>query len=189
VVGLGGTVLVLKLRPRPEPASDLQREIQRWEEAVDESPQDDWSHAGLGMALLVAGRDGDATAEFEQAVALNAKNWVALYQLGLLTRDSDPIRAEGLLEDAARYAPRTSKSAPLVALGNMALGRGDAEAARSAFRRAVADSPFLIDPHVGLARALEELGDEKGALEQYREAARYDPNNRQVNEAIDRLEG
>ena len=189
VVGLGGTVLVVKLRPQSEPASDLQREIQQWEAAVDEAPGNDWAHAGLGMALLVAGRDGDASTEFEQALTLNAKNWVALYQLGLLTRESDPVRAADLLEQAARYAPRSSKSAPLVALGNIALARGDAEEARSVFRRAIADAPFLIDPHVGLARALEQLGDAKDALEQYREAARYDPNNPQVNEAIDKLEG
>ena len=189
VVGLGGSVLVIKLRPRSEPASDMQREIERWQSAVDEAPEDDWAHAGLGMALLVAGRDGEASQEFEEALVWNARNWVALYQLGLIERSSDRVRAADLLERAARYAPRTSKSGPLIALGNLELADGDAEQARGIFRRAIADSPFLIDPHVGLAKALEALGDAEGALEQYMEAARYDPSNPDVIDAIDRLGG
>jgi len=189
VLGLGGAVLAVKLRPAGPPATAAERDLAAWRQAVIADPKDDWSRAGLGLALLDAGRDDEARQAFEEALKLNGQNWVALFQLGLLVEDTDPTRAVGLLDRAAGYAPRTSKAGPLVAEGDLLMDAGDPEGAKSAYRRAIADVPFLFDAHFGLGRALEALGDEEGALKEYREAARFDPSNQDVVEAIARLEG
>ncbi len=76
-----------------------------------------------------------------------------------------------------------------MALGDLQLEEGDALNAKKAYRQAIADTPFLYDAHLGLARALEALGDEKGALQRYREAARFYPDSPEVAEAIARLQG
>ncbi len=189
VLGLGGAVVAVKLRPTGPPATAVEQDLTRWEQAVLADPKDDWNRAGLGLALLEAGREGEAQRAFEEALKLNADNWVAAYQLGLIVAGETPDRALDLLLHAARFAPRTNKAAPLVAAGDLMLGRGDAEGAKEAFKRAVADVPFLFDAHLGLAKALEALGDRKGALTHYEEAARYDPSNQAVAEAIARLKG
>jgi cytochrome c-type biogenesis protein CcmH/NrfG len=55
------------------------------------------------------------------------------------------------------------------------------------FRRAIVDAPFILEAHQGLGEALEALGDAEGALAQYEEALRFDPDNPQLLEAVERL--
>ncbi|MBI4728859.1 MAG: tetratricopeptide repeat protein [Acidobacteria bacterium] len=188
VMGLGAAVVALRVRVPPAPSSKVERDLQVWEGRVHTDPKDDSARVGLGIALLGAGRTADARRALEEALRLNPDNWMALFRLGLLVRESDPERATAMLARAGAAAPRSSKALPFIALGELELARGEAREARQAFEAAVADSPYLIDARVGLARALEALGDERGALEQYREAARYDPSNKQVESAIARLE-
>jgi tetratricopeptide (TPR) repeat protein len=184
VLGLGGAVLAVKLRPEPTPTAAVERNLERWRDAVAADPKSDTAHTGLGLALLDEGDAGDAREEFETAVHLNAKNWMAAFQLGLLLRATEPRRAEELLARASRLAPPTDRVAPLIAEGDLLIDRGDALAARRAYERAIGDSPFIIEAHTGLARALEALGDPKGALREYRRAARFAPNDTDIAEAI-----
>ncbi len=189
VLGLGGAVLAVRLRPTGPPRTAVERDLAAWRQAVAAAPRDDRARTGLGLALLEAGRVAEARRAFEEALELNPENWMALFQLGLLEAERNPERAVRLLDRAARLAPRSSKAGPLVAEGDLLLKMGDPEGARAAYRRAIADVPFLFDAHLGLARALEALGEPERALEEYREAARFDPTDREVREAIDRLEG
>lgn len=187
VLGLGGAVLALKLRPERTPTTASERSIQQWRDAVAEDPKSDTAHTGLGLALLDAGDDEGARAEFETAIELNDKNWMAPFQLGVLLRESAPGRAAELLGRASRLAPPTDRVAPLIAEGDVLLDQGDAVGAKRAYERAIGDSPFIIEAHVGLARALEALGDPKGALKEYRRAATFDPTDTAITNAIARL--
>jgi tetratricopeptide (TPR) repeat protein len=189
VLALGGAVVAIRLRPEGAPSTKAERDISMAEQQVQADPQDEWAHVGLGIALQETGRDAEAKQAFEDALALNPHNWRALFELGLIAMPTDPERAMVLLAKAAKYAPRTSRAAAFVALGDLEMQAGDFEAARKAYRGAVADIPYLFDARVGLAKALEALGDEKGALEQYQEAIRYDPGNQEVTDAIARLQG
>lgn len=188
VLALGGAVVAVKLRggDEPPPASPVEA-LAELEAAVRADPKDDVARTALGLAYLEAGRPAEARRAFEAAVRLNDRNWVAAYQLGLLVRGEDPDRAVALLTDAAKRAPRMSKAGPLVALGDLLMDQGRAAEARDAYRRAVADVPYLLDAHLGLARALEALGDLDAALREYEEAARFDPQNAEIAEAIRRL--
>jgi tetratricopeptide (TPR) repeat protein len=188
VLGLGGALVVVKLRPKPLPTNAVDRGVTQWEQAVAADPESDSAQTGYGLALLDAGRTDDARQAFEKAVSLNEKNWVALLQLGVIVKADDPARAVDLLDRSAKYAPRQSKAVPLVALGDVYMATGDAESAKDAYRRAIADVPYLFDPHLGLARALEALGDTKGALKEYQEALRYDPDSEEAADAVARLQ-
>jgi Flp pilus assembly protein TadD len=187
VLGLGGAVLAVKLRPEPTPTAPADRALDQWQRAVEQDPKSDTAQTGLGLALLDAGDLDGAREHFELAVSLNDKNWMARFQLGVLIRDDTPGRALALLGRAARLAPHTEKVGPLVAQGELLLARGDARGAETAFRRAIGDSPFIIDAHLGLAKALDALDDREGALKEYRKAAEFDPGNREIADAIDRL--
>lgn len=186
---LGGAVLAIKLRPEPLPASSAQRNLIAWQDAVEADPKSDTAHTGLGIAYVQLGRTSDARGEFVQALRINPRNNVALYQLGLLVKPSDPERAVELLEQAARYSPDGEKAAPLVIEGDVLMSLEDYEGARGAYARAITDFPYLFDAHFGLGSALEALGETKGAIREYKEAARFDPGNQQVADAVARLQG
>ncbi len=191
VLSLGVLVVAVRLRgseAAPPPATP-EAALQELRAAVEEHPEDPAAWTALGLKAVEAGRTSEALRAFERALDLDERNWVAAFQLGVLQRGEDPARAAELLERAAKLAPRLSKAGPLVALGELRLEQGDAEAARDAFQRAIADVPYLLDAHLGLARALETLGDERGALKAYERAARFDPTNPEIRAAIERLRG
>ena len=189
VIGLGGAVIAIKLRPEPIPTDSVHREIALWQDAVAANQDSAQAHTGLGMAFLGAGQDDDAQTEFERAIALDPKSWMASFQLGLLMKAADPQRAIKLLSTAARTAPEMDKVAPLIALGDFMLGRHRATEAAAAYRRAIVYYPFTFDGHFGLAQALEAQGERKAALKEYEEAKRFDPNNPDVAKAIARVSG
>lgn len=189
VLALGGAIVVVKLRPQAVPTTAIDRNIELWQRAVISAPKDDQARVGLGMALLDAGRISEARVAFEEALELNDQNWTALLQLGLLTLEEDPDAALTYLDRSAQAAPTGNKSLPLVARGDYLLDQGDPKGARFAYEAATVDMPFLFDAHFGLGRALEELGDKKGALREYREAARFDPENQAIADAIAQLKG
>lgn len=188
VLLLGGAILAMKLRPEPVPTNALERDVYSWRQATEQRPDDDQAHTGLGLALIQVGRDGEALGAFERAIEINDENWVALMQVGVLVSDDDPARATDLLARSAEFAPDGSKTLPLVAQGDLLVVAGDLEGARRAYQLAIVDSPFIVEAHLGLAKVLEQTGDPKGALQEYREAARFDPGNPDIEAAIERLE-
>jgi tetratricopeptide (TPR) repeat protein len=187
VLGLGGAILVIKLKPAELSTNATDRTIEVWRQVVAKTPEDDRARVGLGLALLEAGRPDEARGEFEEAIRLNEENWVALMQLGLLVQEEQPEQTVELLNESAEFAPSGDKVAPLVYLGDLMMEQGDLKAAKKAYAAAVGDSEITFDAHLGLARALEALGDDEGALVEYQEAARFNPSDPELIDAIDRL--
>jgi tetratricopeptide (TPR) repeat protein len=187
VLGLGAAVVVLKLKPADLPTTATERNVEKWRRETIANPDSDSARVGLGLALLEAGDEGEAQDVFEEALQLNPRNWTALLQLGVLASDGSPGKALGLLERAAKNAPAGSAAVPLIAQGDLLMSLERFDEAATAYRAANSDVPYLFDGHLGLAKALEQLGDRKGALTEYREAARFDPTNQDVAAAIARL--
>ncbi|GBE22411.1 MAG TPA: tetratricopeptide repeat protein [Actinobacteria bacterium] len=188
VLGLGAVTVALQLRPERAPATAAERDIAIWKARLDENPSA-WAHTGLGLAYLDAGDETAATEAFHDALELNPNDWMALFQLGLLVKDTDPDTAVDYLSRSGDVAPRSQGVAPLVALGDLLLARGDAAGAKAAFERAISDYPFDFSSHFGLGQALEQLGDVAGALEQYQRAADFNPDSAEALDAIERLGG
>lgn len=188
VMVLGGAVLVVKLRPDSSAPSIQERSISTWEDAVDADPTSDVAQTGLGMALLEIGRVGDAEEAFRAALELNDGNWMANFQLGLLLRDSNPDRTLVLFKKAAANATPENKAVVMLATGDVLFEDGRARAAVKAYRESIANASFIFDSHLGLAKALEELGNTEDALAEYREAGRFAPGHPEIEAAIERLE-
>lgn len=189
VLALGGAVVAIRLRPEPLPENSIDRSVVQWQQTVDDNPKDSRAYTGLGLALLDADRTAEAQEAFRQAISLDESAWLAKFQMGLLVADTDPDRALELFASAAKLAPDQEAVAPLIASGDLLLELGEPARARDAYKRSLAVNPFVIDGHYGLGAAYEDLGQEKAALSEYREAARFDPNNEAVAEAIERLGG
>jgi tetratricopeptide (TPR) repeat protein len=188
VLGLGGAVIAVRLRPEPLPTNSVDREVAIWQAAVEEDPDSSEARTGLGFALIAAGRPQEARAALEEAIELDAKNWSALFQLALLVRDEDPDRSVELLTRSVKLAPRTQKAPVAVAWGDLLMELDDPEGAGKAYRVAIADAPYVIEAHVGMARVFEAQGDLEAALAEYRYAARFAPNDTQLAQEIERLE-
>ncbi|NOY56871.1 MAG: tetratricopeptide repeat protein [Actinobacteria bacterium] len=188
VLGLGAVTVVLQLRPEKPPATAAARDAAIWQARIDEKPSA-WAHTGLGLTYLDAGDETAAAKAFHDALELDPNDWMALFQLGLLARDTDPDTAIDYLNRSADAAPRSRAFAPLVALGDFLLARGDASGAKVAYENAISDFPFDFSSHFGLGQALEQLGDTAGALEQYRRAADFNPDSEEALDAIRRLGG
>jgi tetratricopeptide (TPR) repeat protein len=187
VLALGGAVVALKLRPETLPSGSIARAVASWEQVVAENPEDSGAQTGLGLALLDAGRAAEAQAAFEEALSLNEENWVAMLQLAILMQDADPDRAVELLGTAVKAANRTEKVQPAVTLGDLQMSLGNVDEAVDAYRIAVADAPFVIEGHLGLAKAYEELGENEKAVKEYRSAARFAPDHPDVVAGLERL--
>lgn len=188
VMALGAAVLVVKLRPDSSAPSKTEQTLNLWEQAVEEDPESADAHTGFGMALLQTGRVDEAKAEFEEALRLNANNWMANFQLGLLLRETDPDRALTLLQASAKEAATEDKAVVLIATGDFLLKQGDAEGARDAYQRSIANLPYLFDSHYGLAQAFEQLGERRQAIKEYEAALRFAPGDERITEALDRLQ-
>jgi len=189
VLLLGGAVLAVKLRPDTGPLTTQEQTLQSWQQAVEQTPDSDTAQTGLGLALLDMGRTSEAKTAFETALKLNPKNWMANFQLALMMRETQPDRAIELFEASAQNAGAGDKAVVMIAEGDFLLARGDAEGARDAYRRSIAETPYLYDSHVGLAKTLEQLGDTKGAIKEYQEALRFAPGDKDLEAAIARLQG
>ena len=187
VLGLGGAIVVLKLRPAALPSSAIDRQVAEWQRAVLANPEDDSARVGLGLALLDACKTDEAQDAFQEALDLNDENWMALFQLGLIAAPDDPTQALELFKRSISLAPEGNRAVVLIAEGDLLMEQGKPKAATGAYEASIVDTPFIIDSHLGLARALEELGDEKRALKEYRAAARFDPSNQEIADAIARL--
>jgi tetratricopeptide (TPR) repeat protein len=187
VLGLGGAVVAVRLRPETLPTNSIERAVASWEQLVAENPQDSGAQTGLGLALVDAGRTADAQVAFEEALALNDENWVAMLQLAILVQDANPDRAIELLDAAVKAAGRTEKVQPAVTLGDLHMSLGNLDEAVRAYRIAVADAPFVIEGHLGLAQAYEALGENEKAVKEYRSAARFAPDHPDVVAGLERL--
>jgi tetratricopeptide (TPR) repeat protein len=187
VMALGAAVLVVKLRPDSTAPSKTEQSLSAWEQEIADNPDSADAQTGYGMALLGVGQVEKAQAAFEQALRLDANNWTANFQLGLLLREANPDRAVALLQAAAKSASTDDKAVVLIALGDFFLGNGDADGARDAYQRSIASVPYLFDSHYGLAQAFEQLGERRQAIKQYEEALRFAPDDQRITDALDRL--
>ncbi len=188
VLALGAAVLLVQLQPEDAPSTQSQRDVALWRQEVDETPDSAGAHTGLGLALLRDGDTAEARSEFEQALTLDPNTAPALLQLGLLTVESDPDTADRLIARAGETFKRTYKASAYLALGDLRMSREDLTGAREAYELAIVDSPYVMNGHLGLAKALEQLGDLDGAYEQYRRAADFDPDNEEVKAALARFD-
>jgi tetratricopeptide (TPR) repeat protein len=143
---------------------------ERWEEAARRAIASGWPRLELaaGVDLLRAGDAKRAAELLDRALARRETDEGLLARAEAARRLDDAAGAKQLLERALAIAPRSARAHGGRAY--WALLEGDAEAAVSHARAAVAGEPSDPDLHMILARALDLAADFDAADKEAREA-------------------
>jgi Flp pilus assembly protein TadD len=143
----------------------------RFREALAIDPHFAPAWADLGKVLCVTGRSSEATAVLERAQAESPGNLSIRMMLAQnLLRDGQADRAIEVCEDCLKLPGADRIANLLTILGQAHLQAGHDEAARQAFREALAMDPKLAPPHLGLSQLLLRAGH---GQEAEREAAAF----------------
>jgi tetratricopeptide (TPR) repeat protein len=143
--------------------------------ALELNPGDDLAHNGLGTALAASGKTTQSEAELRAAIARRPNDIDAYRSLGrLLLSSGRKDEAVPILEKAIALRPDPGTRAEL------AVARGNTEAAIIIYRDAVKATPGVPEAHNDLAAMLARAGKEQEALAEYNEALRLDPHQYDV---------
>ena len=138
-------------------------------ELVDKYPQDKEAHFDLAMAYSYNGRDPEAIAEYERAVAIDPMYGYAVNQLGYLNaKQRDFAKAIRYFERYAELNPNLPNPVDSIAEMNMFMGNLDEAAAK--YREALAIKPDFYSTCRGLAYVYalkEDYGETTRWLEEY----------------------
>jgi tetratricopeptide (TPR) repeat protein len=152
--------------------------------AVALRPNSAGAYVNLGLALKNKGRVADAVAAYRRAIKLKPDYGNAHYNLGQLLRD------QGDLPGAAVAFCRTAELNPKNAealhnLGHILMVMGDVPQAADCFRRGletgVPDHVIRAGLHRNLGIALQDLGDQEGAVDQFDRAVESNPKDAQAH--------
>jgi arylsulfatase A-like enzyme/Tfp pilus assembly protein PilF len=141
------------------------------------------AHFSLAFALRELGKDGEAIAHFEKALALRPDYVEALNSLGLT------LVHAGRLEEAIHRYEQALKIKPDYVqthnnLGNVLERTGRHAQAIEHYEQALRIQPDFMDAHFNLALALEAAGQLDEAIGHFEQAAKLKPDS--IN-ALDRL--
>ena len=142
----------------------------------DEAPV----HSGLGVALLSESAQGDgsreAEAEFRRALAIDPRDYTALYNLGTQALATEqPQQAAEMLKLAVEQRPDDAEARQQLAAAYGQVGR--LEDALLELRQAVRLVPDQAEAHASLAQALAADGKIAEAIEEAQTALKLQPQD------------
>ena len=140
-----------------------------------ENPNDAGVHAALGAVLSATRRDGEARREYETALALDPRNFDALYNLASIEAgNQNSSRAVELLGRALQQREDFDAHQLLAAVYAQA---GKLAHALSEFQAAEKLRPEEAQTHLALARVYAEMGEMPNAIREQRAALARDSSN------------
>jgi len=180
-----GELLVQVLPKKPADASVLKAQVARKnlltdvageEKRLADVPGDYETHNALGVAYAQLGRQADARAQFDAALALAPQHPGTHYNLGVIAMGVQRYA------DAIDHFQRTLASRPDHAEARTNLGVafeaiGRPRDAEQQYREALSAHPNHAAAHNNLARTLLNQGDTGGAVTHFRAALKASPDN------------
>ncbi|GBE58264.1 bacteriophage N4 receptor, outer membrane subunit [bacterium BMS3Abin01] len=168
----------------------LERSLETWKQAVIDDPADALARANLGATYLDMGRTKDATRELEAALEIAPDSFAYTYKLGFAYRDNgDYDKAIDMFVRSAELTPEGEKYTALYEAAATARMKGDMEAAKGYAGQSIDDNDMIWNSHLLLGQLYEEEGDLEGARKEYQAAARFNPGNEELQQAIARVSG
>src|SRR5262249_10498397 len=169
---------------------DLDNAVQSLQKAREALPQNIVVLSTLGVTLDGAGRKPEAKQVYEATLKLQPDNAVVLNNLAFLLADSG-----GDLDDALTKAQRAKQMLPSLGeisdtLGWIYLKKRLPDNAIDIFKDLVAKQPNHSTYRYHLAMAYQQKGDKTRAMEQLKEALKYNPQSdekRKIQELIQQL--
>lgn len=163
-----GEVLALKgLARAAEREQRYDDAIRRYREALAIDPGDDDAWMSLGAVLVRRERWADARQAYESVLSRRPGDAQARFNLGVaLDGLGDAAAATQAYAQAAASLPRDADLAFRIGMMHARLGRWTDAA--GAYEQALLRDPRHAPSHLSLARAAEQLGDQRRALTHYR---------------------
>ena len=162
-----------RLHVRSAAYADAEKELR---DQLAACPEDAETRSMLGAALLGAQRKDDAIREFHRALELNAADFTALYNLGVLSLDAgDPAVAASQLEAALRSWPASPDAHQKLAVAYAQQNR--LADALPQLRAAAQLTPNDAALHSALSQLLGTLGQSEEAFAEQKRALQIDPQD------------
>jgi len=145
-------------------------------------------YAAQGQALARSGKNGEAMAEFEKALALDPYNVQALYGCGLI-HQAEKRHAEAIEDFSAVHGLVPQRADPLIARATSYLALDKVKEAATDLDEAVQSDPG--NGHAWSMRGLayEKLGDKKQAANCYNRALAIRPRDDAARSGLARVGG
>ena len=160
----------------------LEESATEWQRAIADNPRDPLARDNFGMALLLAGRRGEAAAQLEKARELRLRSAAESTpgraaphdELGLLL-----LRAgrsdEALAEFRKAVELEPGSAAAHCHTGEVLAAQRKPVEAEAEFERALALDSRYAPAHYHLGRSLERRGETSAAIDAWRKALALDP--------------
>jgi tetratricopeptide (TPR) repeat protein len=160
---------------------DLSGAVEHWKAALEAKPGNANTHHNLGIALADRGQRAEAIRHFTEALRLEPGNAITHVYLGRL------LAQAGRRREAGEQFERALRLRPALEMAREELARladgAPAKASASDLQRLLEDvrtHPGDVDALGRLGAYLESAGKHTGAIAQYREILRLDPEHTQA---------
>jgi Tfp pilus assembly protein PilF/peptidoglycan/LPS O-acetylase OafA/YrhL len=154
---------------------DYPSAIDLFKRAIAAKPEYTDPHLNLGIAERALGEQSGAETEIRRAIELSPLDGRAHLDLAEL------LCEEGRLADAAKEYEASARALPTApaydGLGEIEIRQGNAQAAETALRAALALDPFDSRAHFDFGALLMARGHRRKALAEYRAGLASDPHN------------
>lgn len=145
-------------------------------------------YANIGYIYLKGEQAGKAIVNFKRALGYYPKSPVVKYWLGVAYReDGNSKDAIKLLNESLSGTPKKKKFIAYYKLGEIYQNQKKYDLALQNYKKSVSDNGTMWNSRAKLAEILEIKGKKKEALIQYKVAAKFNPENKKLKEAIKRL--
>jgi tetratricopeptide (TPR) repeat protein len=182
--------IYLRLGETYRQRGDLGNAVQALQKARETLPQNVLVLSTLALTLDGAGRKPEARQVYEASLKIRPDDPVVLNNLAFLLADGG-----GDLDDALTKAQRAKQLLPSLleisdTLGWIYVKKSQADSAIDIFKELVAKQPTHATYHYHLGMAYSQKGDKTRAIEQLKEALKYNPQveeKKKIQEMIQRL--
>ncbi|MHB8793401.1 MAG: tetratricopeptide repeat protein [Thermoleophilia bacterium] len=182
----GATLAYLHFRPS-EPTS-MDRTLEKWQQAVKDDPGNSLVRANLGATYLDMGDYDAAIKELKLALDQQPESFTYMFRLGFAYRGAEQYdEAIGMFLGSAERTPPTEKYPALFEAANTYMMKGDVASAKDYVQQSIADNDMIWNSHSLLGQILEQEGDTAGAKVQYEAAAKFNPTDAALQEALQRV--
>lgn len=164
-------------------------QLRVWRSALEKSPKDPAIHTNLGYVYMKMGNEAKGLSYFNQALKLE-KNFVpALYNLGMYYKKHNRQKeAVSYLEKAGKHAVKGNKYLAYFSLGELYMDSKEYDKAIESIKQSLDDNSTIWNSYETLGRIYEIKGDKALALENYKKALSFNPDNAGLKRAIDKVE-
>lgn len=175
---------------RPSEPTSMDRTLAQWQQAVKDDPGNSLIRANLGATYLDMGDYDAAIKELKLALDQEPASFTYMFRLGFAYRGAEQLdEAIGAFLGSAELTPKTEKYPALFEAANTYMMKGDIAAAKDYAQQSIADNDMIWNSHYLLGQILEQEGDKAGAKEQYEAAAKFNPTDAALQEALQRVSG